>query len=135
MSKFSKSVLLENDEQIIEGIKDGNSFAIDAIYKRYYPSISHMILQNNGREDEAKDIFQEAVIVLYDKVSKGNFELSSKLKTYLYSICRRLWLKQLNRAGFGNSDIRGYEDSLFEEEDLHNSIKNLKKSSTKWSLP
>lgn len=118
MSKFSKSVLLENDEQIIEGIKDGNSLAIDAIYKRYYPSISHMILQNNGREDEAKDIFQEAVIVLYDKVSKGNFELSSKLKTYLYSICRRLWLKQLNRAGFGNSDIRGYEDSLFEEEDL-----------------
>ncbi|HAK28948.1 MAG TPA: RNA polymerase subunit sigma-70, partial [Sphingobacterium sp.] len=61
MSKFSKSVLLENDEQIIEGIKDGNSLAIDAIYKRYYPSISHMILQNNGSEDEAKDIFQEAV--------------------------------------------------------------------------
>ncbi len=118
MSKFSKSVPLENDEQIITGIKDGNSLAIQAIYKLYYPSISHMILQNNGSEDEAKDIFQEAVIVLYDKISKGGFELSSKLKTYLYSICRRLWLKQLNRAGFGTNDINDYEDVLFEEDDF-----------------
>jgi len=118
VSKISKSNKLENDEQIIAGIKSGSSIALDAIYELYYPSIAHMISQNNGSEDEAKDIFQEAVIVLYDKVSKGNFELSSKLKTYLYSICRRLWLKQLNRAGFGSVDIRGYEDSLPDNDDI-----------------
>ncbi|UIR55329.1 sigma-70 family RNA polymerase sigma factor [Sphingobacterium sp. SRCM116780] len=118
MSKISKSNKLDNDEQIIAGIKTGNSIALDTIYQLYYPSIEHMITQNNGSEDEAKDIFQEAVIVLYDKVSKGNFELSSKLKTYLYSICRRLWLKQLNRAGFGSSDISGYEDSLVDDDDI-----------------
>ena len=83
MSKISKSNKLHSDEQIIAGIQSGSSIALDAIYELYYPSIAHMISQNNGSEDEAKDIFQEAVIVLYDKISKGNFELSSKLKTYL----------------------------------------------------
>ncbi|MGJ1433987.1 RNA polymerase sigma factor [Sphingobacterium spiritivorum] len=120
MSKFSKSFTPENDQEIIDGILIGDHLALDAIYKLYYPSISHMIIQNNGSEEEAKDIFQEAVIVLYDKVSHGDFELKSKLKTYLYSICRRLWLKQLNRngAGYATNDIRDYEDTLQYEDDI-----------------
>jgi DNA-directed RNA polymerase specialized sigma24 family protein len=57
--------------------------------------ILQLVINNNGDEDEAKDIYQEAIIVLYNKVKRGDFELSSKLKTYIYSICRRLWLKRL----------------------------------------
>ncbi|WP_033563336.1 RNA polymerase sigma factor [Sphingobacterium sp. SYP-B4668] len=120
MSKFSKSFTSENDQEIVDGILAGDNLALDAIYKLYYPSISHMILQNNGSEEEAKDIFQEAVIVLYDKVTFGNFELKSKLKTYLYSICRRLWLKQLNRSGasYATNDINDYQDTLQYEDDI-----------------
>lgn len=120
MSKFSKSFTSENDQEIVDGILAGDNVALDAIYKLYYPSISHMILQNNGSEEEAKDIFQEAVIVLYDKVTLGNFELKSKLKTYLYSICRRLWLKQLSRSGasYATNDISDYQDILQYEDDI-----------------
>ncbi|WP_373560884.1 RNA polymerase sigma factor [Sphingobacterium sp. 1.A.4] len=65
-----------------------------------------MILNNKGTEDEAKDIFQEAMIVLYDKITQAEgFELSSKLNTFLYSICRRLWLKQLNRRNLSLDSI------------------------------
>ena len=45
------------------------------------------MLNNNGNEDDAKDIFQESIIVLYEKVKAGKFELSSKLKTFIYSVC------------------------------------------------
>lgn len=58
--------------------------------------VSHLIVSNSGDEDDAKDIFQESILILYDKVKKGDFVLSSKLKTFIYSVCRRLWLKQLN---------------------------------------
>lgn len=54
-----------------------------------------LVVHNNGTEEDAKDVFQEAVIVLYDKVQEGSFELQSKLKTFLYAVCRRLWLKRL----------------------------------------
>ena len=59
--------------------------------------ILQLVLNNNGNEDDAKDIFQESVIVLYNKVKSGGFELNSKLKTFIYSVCRRLWLKRLNQ--------------------------------------
>jgi len=59
--------------------------------------ILQLVLSNNGNDDDAKDIFQESIIVLYNKVKKGDFELNSKLKTFIYSVCRRLWLKRLNQ--------------------------------------
>jgi RNA polymerase sigma factor (sigma-70 family) len=45
----------------------------------------------------AKDVFQEAMIVLYEKVRSGTFELNCLIKTYVYSVCRRLWLKRLQQ--------------------------------------
>lgn len=96
------------DKELLEGLRNGDNSVISYIYKTCYPSVSHLITGNKGSEDEAKDIFQEAVMVLYDKVTHENFELSSKLSTFLYAVCRRLWLKQLNRRenamGTSNSD-------------------------------
>ncbi len=100
MSKLRKILpKTPDDKEIIEGMRKGDNDAISYIYKSFYPSISHLVLNNNGTEEEAQDIFQEAVMVLYDKITHNNFELSSKLSTFLYAICRRLWLKSLNKKG------------------------------------
>lgn len=102
------------DAEIIRGIQDGNNLAVQKLYKLYYPTISKMIINNSGSAEEAQDIFQETVMVLYDKISKGNFELSSKLKTFLYAVSKRLWLKQLTRGGskYHIDSIDNHEDSL-----------------------
>nr|WP_307735105.1 sigma-70 family RNA polymerase sigma factor [Chitinophaga nivalis] len=71
---------------------------MEIIYSEHFPMVLRMILQHNGSEDDAKDIFQEAIIVLYEKVSKSDFTLSSRLKTFLYSVCRHLWLKKIQRT-------------------------------------
>lgn len=68
-----------------------------------------MIINNNGTADDAKDIFQEAMIVLYEKARSGNFELSCQIKTYVYSVSRRLWLKRLQHANRYSGDISGAE--------------------------
>lgn len=99
------------DRELLEGLRSGDNSVISYIYKTCYPSVSHLIIGNKGTEDEAKDIFQEAVMVLYDKVTHENFELSSKLSTFLYAVCRRLWLKQLNKRenSMGTQDSDGME--------------------------
>ena len=109
-----------SDHDIIQGIVIGDNRTISRIYKLYYPAIARMIINNNGTEDEAKDIFQESVLVLYNKVTQKQFELSSKLSTFLYAVSRRLWLKQLTRKGSvaNSSDISDYEDILQVEEDM-----------------
>lgn len=59
--------------------------------------VQSLILNNNGSVDDARDIFQEAMIVLYEKARSGTFELNCLLKTFIYSVCRRLWLKKLQQ--------------------------------------
>ena len=80
--------------------------------------VLQLIMNNNGSEDDAKDVFQEGVLVLHDKIKSGDFELTSKLKTFLYSVCRRLWLKKLNQKSRFSGDIKDYEDHFVVEQDL-----------------
>src|ERR1700741_4892628 len=75
-----------------------------------------MIINNNGTSDDAKDIFQEAMIVLYEKARSGTFELSCQIKTYVYSVSRRLWLKRLQQVNRYTGDI-GSADGIVPVED------------------
>jgi DNA-directed RNA polymerase specialized sigma24 family protein len=77
------------DSEIILGILNDSKEILNRLYSTYFPMILQLVLNNNGNEDDAKDVFQESIIVLYNKVKSGNFELNSKLKTFLYSVCRR----------------------------------------------
>ncbi len=129
MSKIKNISSIEvSDTEIIAGIAVGDNRIINKIYKSFFPSIAHMIVSNNGSNDEAKDVFQEAVMVLYDKITQQQFELNSKLSTFLYAVSRRLWLKQLSRKGhtLNTTDISDFEDILHVEEDIqeHQEIEN-----------
>ena len=107
------------DSEMIFGILNDSKDTLNRLYKTYYPMVLQLVLTNNGNEDDAKDIFQESVIVLYNKVKSGNFELNSKLKTFLYSVCRRLWLKRLSQKSRNvTTDLKDFEEFQAVEHDL-----------------
>jgi len=85
------------DKEIIEGVKKGDERVLDFLYKKNYKMMVNMIIKNNGTEDEAKDVYQDALIVLWQKLLSHDFVLSSKISTFLYSICQNLWRKELER--------------------------------------
>jgi RNA polymerase sigma factor (sigma-70 family) len=111
------------DDELIAGLATGSELALTQLYKRYFPMILHFVQNNSGTEDDAKDIYQEALVTVYEKLSAGTLELTAQLKTYLYSVCRRLWLKQLTLRsrngtfGFG-VDLNDTEEFLSVEADL-----------------
>ena len=84
-----------SDEAIIHGIVNDDEEALAYLYRIHFPMILNFILTNSGTEDEAKDIYQESIIVFYEKIKAGTLELNCQIKTYIYSVCRRLWLKKL----------------------------------------
>ena len=106
------------DSEIILGILNDSKEILNRLYLTYFPMVLQLVLNNNGNEDDAKDVFQEAVIVLYNKVKSGNFELNSKLKTFIYSVCRRLWLKRLNAQSRAIRNIEDYSEFIPVEDDL-----------------
>jgi RNA polymerase sigma factor (sigma-70 family) len=117
--KESTSVRTATTEQdLLEGLAKNDRQAIETIYKQHYNMVQSMILGNSGYPDDARDIFQEAMIVLYEKVKTGSFELNSQLKTYLYSVCRRLWLKRLHQLQRVSPEVEGLEETMPVEEDL-----------------
>lgn len=58
--------------------------------------VVNLVCSNSGTEQEAKDVYQECLIAFYERVRQPGFTLTCKIKTYLYAVCRRLWLKRLS---------------------------------------
>jgi len=85
------------DAELIKKIERGDESALDYLYRKNYKMIVNLIVKNSGTEDEAKDIFQDSLIVFWQKVIKKELVLSSKISTYLYSICLNLWRKELTK--------------------------------------
>jgi RNA polymerase sigma factor (sigma-70 family) len=79
------------DLEIIEHLKNNQySRAVKGLYS-IYPSTQKFILLNNGKKEDAEDIFQDALIILYKNVNNPGFTLSASLKTYLLAITKNLW--------------------------------------------
>lgn len=92
--------------------------AIETIYKENYRLVQQLIINNNGTEDDAKDIFQEALIVLYQKARSDSFELNCQIRTYVYSVCRRLWLKRLQSNRRFETPVDNFEEIVPVEDDV-----------------
>lgn len=85
------------EKHLLEGLAGEDRNVVEQIYRENYPMIQSMIINNNGTVDDAADIFQESMIVLFEKAKTRDFELNCLIKTYLYSVARRLWLKRLQQ--------------------------------------
>jgi RNA polymerase sigma factor (sigma-70 family) len=92
------------DELIVAELRKKNEVALRELYKSHYPMVVHLVCSNSGTEQEAKDIYQEAVMAFYERVQQPAFTLTCKIKTYLYAVSRRLWLKKLaEKKRFGGT--------------------------------
>ncbi len=107
-----------NEQALLKGLAQNDSKAVEALYKSHFTMIQHFVLNNNGSFDDARDLFQEAMITLYEKVQSDSFVLSCQIKTYLFSICKNLWLKRLQQMGKYSAPLSTEEESIAVEADL-----------------
>lgn len=94
-----------SSEKVIEGILANDAKILDHFYKENFLLIRHLVITNSGSEDDAKDIFQEAMVILFRKLKTQNIVFTSSLSTYLYSIARLIWLKELHRKSKHHVDF------------------------------
>lgn len=111
-----------SDEAIIEGIKLKSQFVINYMYDNMFPTIKKFVENYSGSEEDAQDIFQEAIIVVYHKIADRHLELTSSFKTFFFAICKNLLFKRYSRMvdktkleNHINSELLVYEGELAEE--------------------
>ncbi len=86
-----------DDRNTLEGILAGDELIIKDFYKENLPYIRKYILQNSGNELDVEDVFQDALIIIYKKMSDNSLEVTASLRTYFYAICRNMWLSRLRK--------------------------------------
>jgi RNA polymerase sigma factor (sigma-70 family) len=107
-----------NEQLLLKGLAQDDAKAVEIVYKNNYNMIQAFVLNNNGTYDDARDVFQEAMIVLYENAKSETFVLTCQIKTYIYSICRRLWLKRLQQLNKFSAQVESLEETVPVEEDI-----------------
>ncbi len=83
-----------SEKEIIHGIRDHDSAVLEYVYLTYFPLIEGFVIHHSGSREQAKDVFQEGMIIAYKKIRDEDLELTCKFSTYLYAICRNVWIQE-----------------------------------------
>ena len=105
------------DNKYIEALLINDPVLIDELYTLFSGKIKSMVLQNNGAEADAADIFQEALVDLYRKAKSG-FTLTCPMEAFLFMICRNRWLNTITRRKYNNvtfAEDEGYSNLVSED--------------------
>lgn len=99
-----------SNDEILKGIRGSDDRVIRYVYRTCFPDVRKLVLDNSGSEHDAEDLIQEALMVSYNKLSAGDMTLNCQFGTYLYSVSRFLWLKELKRRRIKKTEYCDPED-------------------------
>ncbi len=114
MTKIRDAILLE---WILSGKPRERDKAFEYLYRNHYASVEAHILRNKGTGEEVKDVFQDGLVILFNQVVDGRFKRESTIKTYLFAICKNLWLKRLSKRR-NKTDLEMLPDTPDEQQDI-----------------
>lgn len=99
------------DNRYIIALRNNDTIVIEEIYKKYSSKIKGLIVNNNGDENDAADIFQDALVYIYNRALNSNFYLTCPFEAYLYMVCKNKWLNEIEKRK--NKKVTFVEESGF----------------------
>lgn len=109
-----------SQEEIIAGIRENNSEVLKWLYQSQYPKVEQYVIANRGNLDHAKDIFQEAFVVVWKKLKTGDFvaQNGTAVAGFLYQVAKNKWLDTLKSSTHKNTvPLEVYHEIEEEEHD------------------
>ncbi len=107
---------------VVNAIKDNNEEVLKQYYEANYYKVERFVLKNNGSTDQSKDLFQEAFIVVWRNIKKGDFipQSESSLNGYLFTIAKNKWMDYLRSTAYKKT-TNVSEDWQFKTEEENSS--------------
>ncbi len=103
-----------SDNKLIEGLRKGDDKTLNYLYQNYFSTVKSHILKNSGTEQDAYDIFQDALMVVFKKFQHNGVELTSDLKGYVFGVARKLWSNQLRTI----KEVTNYDKDVIDDFEL-----------------
>lgn len=95
MTKVAESIDRQSPE--IQALLNAHPSGIDQIYSSSYGLIEHLVIKMGGTKEDSKDIFQQSLMVIYQKAKSPTFQLTCSFQTFLYAVSKNLWRDQLKK--------------------------------------
>ena len=100
----------------LKGILIGDPRILRQMFQTMFPLVVKIVQGQGGSEEDARDIFQEATVVIYTKAQSPDFAINFQFNTYFTAVCRNLWYNLRNKKSNSNVTI-GEEFKLLVEAD------------------
>ncbi len=110
------------DSDYVSGIAERNNDVLADIYDKFLPKVIAFVVKNNGHEDDARDIFNKAIYQLSARLGRSEFNLKSTFEGYLFTACKNLWRRELNRKEHRRVTSNTVKELYYEEKNLTQSL-------------
>lgn len=106
---------------VLDLLVQGDRTTIKNLYANVLPKVVSFVLKNKGGKDDANEIFQDALYQLIVRAKTNPFTINTSFDAYLYTVCKNLWYKKLNKS---KKEVRN--DGVFElKENEENDIASI----------
>ena len=105
---------LNHQVKLIAAIKANDSVAIKSFYIANYRKTQSLVLNNSGSEEDAKDVYQDAFIVVWNNIKNNSFIPINEtaIQGYLFSIAKNKWMDIVRSSRFKHTNNGIYEDII-----------------------
>lgn len=108
---MSEKKLPHKDQRFIEGLKQNDRLIIEETKTKYYVKLEQFVLKNSGNKSDANDLFQDALIAVWEKVKTKDVILTVPFGGYFYRVYRNMWYNILrNRNGKNKPKLEDLEE-------------------------
>lgn len=107
-----------SDSELLNGLIHQDERILKEFYSLYFQGIRRYVNSNKGNDEDARDLFQEVIMVIFQKARDEQFKLTCTLRTYLYSVARFLWLKELGKRKWVSHQSVDHEDYIDNDADI-----------------
>lgn len=83
--------------EMAQQLRTNRTAAFEQLYSACFPRAARLVKALGGDYDDARDVFQDALIILYEKAVEGKLDIQGAPSAYLLGIVKHLWVRQRGR--------------------------------------
>jgi RNA polymerase sigma factor (sigma-70 family) len=106
----------DQNQEILDRIRNGEMDTLLELYRSGRNTVRAFVTRNSGSTDEADDILQEALVILWQRIRANRFEPLAQPGTFIFATARNLWFRQIARRkkmrALNPDDVQKEDDTL-----------------------
>ncbi len=122
------------DKKYIEALLTNNELLLKELYEKCFGKIRNFVVKHHGTPNDAWDLLQEAMLSIFYRLKKQPFTLTCPFDTFIYIVCRNLWIKELRKNNLNMVTIDPDKVYYLKEDDVNAFAEECKQQQARQKL-